>query len=57
MNNISQISVFDYSEVESLGDLERLNGRIDRDYMFNGHFIRGQKKMEIIKKWYKRKNS
>ena len=57
MNNISQISVFDYSEVEILGDLERLNGRIDRDYMFNGHFIRGQKKMEIIKKWYKRKNS
>lgn len=24
MNNISQISVFDYSEIEILGDLERL---------------------------------
>ena len=24
---------------------KRLNGRIDRDYMFNDHFIRGQKKM------------
>lgn len=27
-------------------EIERLNGRIDRDYMFNDHFIRGQKKME-----------
>jgi len=25
-------------------EVERLNGRIDRDYMFNDHFIRGQKK-------------
>ena len=24
MNNISQISIFDYSEIENLGDLERL---------------------------------
>lgn len=24
MNNITQISVFDYSEIENLGDLERL---------------------------------
>ena len=24
MNNISQISVFDYSEIEILGDLERI---------------------------------
>ena len=29
-------------------EVERLNGRIDRDYMFNDHFIRGQKKMEIM---------
>ena len=48
MNNISQISIFEYSEIENLGDLERLNGRIDRDYMFNDHFIRGQKKMELM---------
>ena len=24
MNNISQISIFDYREIENLGDLERL---------------------------------
>ena len=24
MNNISQISIFDYSEIENLGDLEKL---------------------------------
>lgn len=24
MNNISQISIFDYSEIENLGDLERV---------------------------------
>ena len=69
MNSITQISVFDYSEIENLGDLERLkiffeniedeklcqaiekerkNGRIDRDYMFNDHFIRGQKKMDLM---------
>ena len=29
-------------------EAERLNGRIDRDYMFNDHFIRGQKKMELM---------
>ena len=29
-------------------EVERLNGRIDRDYMFNDHFIRGQKKMDIM---------
>lgn len=29
-------------------EVERLNGRIDRDYMFNDHFIRGQKKMELM---------
>lgn len=29
-------------------EVERLNGRLDRDYMFNDHFIRGQKKMEIM---------
>ena len=27
---------------------ERLNGRLDRDYMFNDHFIRGQEKMELM---------
>ena len=31
-------------------EVERLNGRLDRDYMFNDHFIRGLKKMEIVKK-------
>lgn len=29
-------------------EVERLNGRIDRDYMFNDHFIRGQEKMGIM---------
>lgn len=29
-------------------EVERLNGRIDRDYMFNDHFIRGQQKMELM---------
>ncbi len=29
-------------------EIERLNGRIDRDYMFNDHFIRGQEKMELM---------
>lgn len=29
-------------------EVERLNGRIDRDYMFNDHFIRGQAKMEMM---------
>ena len=29
-------------------EIERLNGRIDRDYMFNDHFIRGQKKKELM---------
>ena len=29
-------------------EIERLNGRIDRDYMFNDHFIRGQKKMDLM---------
>ena len=29
-------------------EIERLNGRIDRDYMFNDHFIRGLKKMELM---------
>ena len=29
-------------------EVERLNGRIDRDYMFNDHFIRGQKKMNMM---------
>ena len=29
-------------------EVERLNGRLDRDYMFNDHFIRGQRKMEIM---------
>ena len=28
--------------------VERLNGRIDRDYMFNDHFIRGKGKMELM---------
>ena len=31
-------------------EIERLNGRIDRDYMFNDHFIRGQKKMNLMLK-------
>ena len=31
-------------------EVERLNGRIDRDYMFNDHFIRGQKKMDMMLK-------
>lgn len=48
MNNIPQISIFEYRKIENLGDLERLNGKIVRDYMFNDHFIRGQKKMELI---------
>lgn len=29
-------------------EIERLNGRLDRDYMFNDHFIRGQGKMEMM---------
>ena len=29
-------------------EVERLNGRIDRDYMFNDHFIRGLKKMDTM---------
>lgn len=29
-------------------EVERLNGRLDRDYMFNDHFIRGLKKMETM---------
>lgn len=29
-------------------EAKRLNGRIDRDYMFNEHFIRGKAKKEII---------
>lgn len=29
-------------------EVERLNGRIDRDYMFNDHFIRGKKKMNMM---------
>lgn len=28
--------------------VERLNGRLDRDYMFEEHCIRGQKKMELM---------
>jgi len=28
--------------------VERLNGRLDRDYMFEDHYIRGLKKMEIM---------
>ena len=29
-------------------EVERLNGRIDRDYMFNDHFIRGLSKMNLM---------
>lgn len=29
-------------------EIERLNGRIDRDYMFNDHFLRGQNKMKLM---------
>lgn len=29
-------------------EVERLNGRIDRDYMFNDHFIRGKNKMDMM---------
>ena len=29
-------------------EAERLNGRLDKDYMFNDHFIRGQEKMELM---------
>ena len=29
-------------------EIERLNGRLDRDYMFNDHFIRGQKKTDLM---------
>ena len=29
-------------------EVERLNGRLDRDYMFNDHFIRGKAKMELM---------
>ena len=28
--------------------VERLNGRLDRDYMFEDHFIRGLKKMKLL---------
>ena len=28
--------------------VERLNGRLDRDYMFEGHCIRGLKKMTLM---------
>ena len=28
--------------------VERLNGRLDRDYMFEDHCIRGQKKMKLM---------
>jgi hypothetical protein len=28
--------------------VERLNGRLDRDYMFEGHYIRGLKKMKLM---------
>ena len=69
MNIIQEKTIFDYMEIENLGDLERLklclenieddklcktleeergNGRIDRDYMFNDHFIRGKKKMNMM---------
>ena len=29
-------------------EVERLNGRLDRDYMFNDHLIRGQEKKEFM---------
>lgn len=29
-------------------EVERLNGRLDRDYMFNDHFIRGKEKMNLM---------
>ena len=29
-------------------EVERLNGRLDRDYLFNDHFIRGKKKMKMM---------
>ena len=29
-------------------EVERLNGRLDRDYMFNDHFIRGKNKMHMM---------
>ncbi len=29
-------------------EVERLNWRLDRDYMFNNHFIRGKAKMELM---------
>lgn len=29
-------------------EVERLNGRLDMDYMFNDRFIRGQEKMELM---------
>ena len=29
-------------------EVERLNGRIDRDYMFNDHFIRGKKTLDTM---------
>ena len=45
-------------EIEFLRDLERLklaleniedvNARIDKDYMFNDNFIRGKKKMNMM---------
>jgi len=28
--------------------VERLNGRLDRDYMFEEHYIRGLKKMTLM---------
>ena len=29
-------------------EVERLNGRLDRDYMFNDHFLRGRKKVDSM---------
>lgn len=49
MNNISQISIFEYREIENLGDLERLKiffENIDDDEL-------REKPEKINKKWNK----
>lgn len=35
-------------KIEFLEDLERLNERINRDYMFNDHFIRVKDKKNMM---------
>ena len=50
MNNVSQISVFDYSEIEILGDLERL-----KLFMENEKKLRLYPTFKETKKWHTHK--